>query len=302
MARAKKKKAKSRASKKTTPHWRVVENVVAAVERVVGSTGKWEVTQNVMVAQRNRTRRRQVDVLAVCPSGSRSFRVGIDVKAEKKPLDVEMMEQLRAKATDLLVDRYVVISTSGFTDAAREEAERYGIQAVTLKSEAFAKVFAITEMNFSNLKLEAFGVALRDDVERPPDGKVRNPWIELEDRSAMIDVVAGPHVQNYVNANPALADGASRTLRIADSAGHWKRMHLEGKSYPPPQAIDVKWSVEHTVYTGHTFALEDGSEAFTVVLPMGGVERQLTLVAVPSTKGHSLTLTLADAAPPRVER
>src|SRR5262245_42198349 len=98
--------------------WRVVENVVAAIQRAIVGEG-WRVIQNAHVKKRGSRRRRQVDVLI---EGSCGTRIGMDVKAERRPLDIEVVEQLCCKLRKLELDRSVIVSTSGFTQAAVEEA------------------------------------------------------------------------------------------------------------------------------------------------------------------------------------
>lgn len=50
-------------------------------------------------------------------------RTGIDVKNEDRRIDMEMLDALAAKRKKLDLDRYVVISTSGYSAAAKEEGE-----------------------------------------------------------------------------------------------------------------------------------------------------------------------------------
>ena len=289
----------SKGERPSAPRWRVVENVIAAIERVDGHAGRWNVSQNVMVAQKHSQRRRQVDVLAVCPSGTRTFKVGIDVKDVRAPLDIEDMEQLCAKGRALVLDRYVVISTSGFTEAALEEAERHRVEAVTLRSREFAKVFALTQMDLTNVRLESFGMQFDPTAGLPLGTRAERPWIELEDRSVCLDTLTEPYVHARLQGNPEEADGASRSLRIVDTAQYWKRAHLDGHTCVPPREIVVRWSVQRTVSTGHTFAMEDGREAFSFLLPVGNTERQVTLVAVPNDQGHTLSIAVGETAPSR---
>jgi len=128
------------------PRWRVVENVVAAIQQVIGHDAGWTVTQNAAVAQRDSSRRRQVDVYLECPSGPEAFRVAIDVKSSGRALDLEEIEQLCAKAGKLQVDRYVIVSVKGYTEAAEEHMRLQGITGMTLQTMDIAAVTKIPQI------------------------------------------------------------------------------------------------------------------------------------------------------------
>jgi hypothetical protein len=102
--------------------WQVVENLVAAVERQWNSVPGTSVKQKAMVKERHGERTREVDILVELPMGPRRFLLGVDVKDKARPLDVEAIEQLAKKFEALPLHRYCIVSTSGFTEHAREKA------------------------------------------------------------------------------------------------------------------------------------------------------------------------------------
>jgi hypothetical protein len=102
------------------PKWQVVENVVAAIERSHASVPGMRIIQKaVLLQRRGRQYPREVDVLVERPTDDRVERTGIDVKNERRPIDVEMLEGLAAKRKKLDLDCYVVVSTSGDSAAAK---------------------------------------------------------------------------------------------------------------------------------------------------------------------------------------
>lgn len=122
--------------------WQIVENVAAALERYYHGDMKAEVIQKAMVPTDHRPEyRREVDVLVKVPIGPRTYSIGIDVKNEKRPLTIEMIEQLDSKRRKLAknIDRYCILSTSGFSSEALEEMRRIGIQNLTLEDISFEK-------------------------------------------------------------------------------------------------------------------------------------------------------------------
>jgi hypothetical protein len=154
------------------PKWQVVENVVAALERAQGKASGWHVYQNARVMQRNSSKRRQVDVCVICPSKPREFRVAIDVKDERRPLDIELVEQLCVKGSKLAVDRYVIVSTSGYSAEAFAEAQKNGVVALTLTEGDLSGVFRAFQFHILRPEIVSVGLEygpneLKPDVMGP---------------------------------------------------------------------------------------------------------------------------------------
>ncbi|MBX7135015.1 MAG: restriction endonuclease [Fimbriimonadaceae bacterium] len=121
---------------KPAPKWQIVENVVAAIEMFYAKTSpSAKIIQKARLPQDDRPeQRREVDVLVVIPAGRRTARIGVDVKNEKAPLDVVVVEQLIGKYSKLRqsLDKYCIVSTSGFTQPALADAARAGVEALHL--------------------------------------------------------------------------------------------------------------------------------------------------------------------------
>lgn len=127
-------KKKKKSISTPTPHWQVVENVVAVLEGVKANLPGMVVTQKAQVpVYHDPTRVRDVDVLVRFPMGERPFSLGIEVKAHGRPIDVGKMGQIVDLWRDVKLDRFVVVSTSGFSGDAVKKAEDNKIEMMTLE-------------------------------------------------------------------------------------------------------------------------------------------------------------------------
>ena len=123
-------------SAKPVPNWQIVENVATVLERFYVRDQEAKVTQKVMLPlDSDPTRTREVDILVEVQIGRRNVRIGVDVKNEGRPLDSTKVEQLVAKRNKLkkTLDKYCVVSTSGFSAGARTDADGEGIDLLTLE-------------------------------------------------------------------------------------------------------------------------------------------------------------------------
>lgn len=95
---------------------------------------------------------------------------GIEVKAEKRPLDVITVEQLCAKLKDMPgITHRSVVSASGYTAPAIQKAQHHGMELWELKdwedpSQGFSHVAFPKRMPFVEASLEWHG--LRPDCVR----------------------------------------------------------------------------------------------------------------------------------------
>jgi hypothetical protein len=131
----------------------VLEGVVTAIERSLNHVPGTKVVPNAKVPVRGSTRRRQVDVLVEIPTGPRALRVGVEVRCYKKPLDVTHIEQLGAKLAKLDLDRGCVVSASGFSEEAQEEAVRNNLETRSVEQVGLPDWWQATTVHFQYPKL-----------------------------------------------------------------------------------------------------------------------------------------------------
>jgi len=107
-----------------------VEGVVTALERSLADVPGSKVTPNAQVPERVGGETRQLDAYVEIPTGTRAFRVGVEVRDFR--CDVTHIEQLAAKLKSLMIDRGCVVATGGFSPRACEKGKQEGIELVTL--------------------------------------------------------------------------------------------------------------------------------------------------------------------------
>ncbi len=115
-----------------TPKWKIMENVVAAIERSLNIVPGTKVIPNASVPERISGVPRQLDVYLEIPTGPRTLRVGVEVKDEAAPANLPEIEQLITKLKKLDLDFGCIVSRAGFTEMASDEAKRQGIELRTL--------------------------------------------------------------------------------------------------------------------------------------------------------------------------
>jgi hypothetical protein len=282
----------------------VVENAVAAIQSAHGRSGEWTVTQNAMVLERVSRRRRQVDVFLECPSGPAVFRVAIDVKDENRAVGIELMEQLCAKGAKLDVDRYVVVSTSGFAGPARREAEQQGVETATIEKSSDTRFFKMEHLTSARVRLQKIDVAFDDATERPPLDIAGRTWIEDDVACTQLARLAEQHVLEHMKGSSEWPEGRTFFICAQDLTGVWKSMYIDGVAWPSPREVHIWWTVEHEDIAGLLLCTDDGREAFTVITEIDGEDRQLTLVQIPvspggTSKGFRVAVDVRPLWPPR---
>lgn len=285
---------------RTLPKWQIVENVVAAIQRVRGNAASWRIHQKAMLRERNTNVEREVDIYVECPSADWCFRCAIDVKDEKDPIDLVMMEQLCAKARKLDVDRYVVVATSGYTEAALGEAKQNGVQAQTLKSLDAAAVLTLDCVTWPTYDITNVVLVYEDGRERPPREELPTTWFEDSNACVRLDQLA----KNCLLENRAIlveGDGA-HGLQVNDDNRVWQRLHSAGREWPPPFGMIIEYNAVVQHVSGQKYVTDDGREAFTVQLPLSDDRslRQVTIVATPRMdSGADLAVSVGEIRPKR---
>jgi hypothetical protein len=118
---------------KPTPRWQVIENVVAALETACRGVPGLTITQKAQVpVYHDTSRARDVDVLVRYPVGNRVFSLGIEVKAHVRPLTVGHLGQILDLWHEVRLDRFAVVSLSGFSKDAAIKAREAKLESWTI--------------------------------------------------------------------------------------------------------------------------------------------------------------------------
>ena len=165
---------------KTVPfkkrRWKLVENVVTAIESVTNAGLKdLKVTSRAMVPMKSDpTLRREVDVLVEFTAGNRTIRIGVETKNEKYPLDVTKLGGLYEKHQELITDRLVVVSTSGFAKKAAGIYRSKGVELLLLDEVESFRWAELTHMQvFGRLfRILGFQAKWEGTVDLPSKGSL----------------------------------------------------------------------------------------------------------------------------------
>lgn len=210
------------------------------------------------------------------------------------------MEQLCSKAEKLQLDRYVIVSTSGFTQAGLGEAAAKGITAMTLDALDFSSVFKLSTFTQHVPELHHITIALDEGQTGPTVERLTDIEIETADGRQSIAQIAWEYVLRTFMNMPSPPPDELQHLRIVDEPKHWKAMVVGGQRFPAPGELTVEWLPRYQDVPGHKFKTQDGYEAFTAVLDLPTGAHQLTLVTTPAAEGgFTMNATLLPASPKR---
>ena len=100
---------------------------------------------------------REVDILIEHVAGIHPIRIGIEVRAHKRPASSTWIEAISAKHRDLSIDKSIAVSKSGFYRPAIEKAKALKIDTLTLR-EASDIDWKSKIDSIPNVKIETFVV------------------------------------------------------------------------------------------------------------------------------------------------
>lgn len=277
------------------PKWKVVENVVAAIERSLAAVPGTRVIPNASVSERISGVPRQVDVCVEIPTGPRVLRIGVEVRDKSTPLDLPEVEQLIAKLKKLELDYGCIVSRAGFTTAAKEDAVRNGIELRTIVEIEKPSWWLASTMTLDLRQVEL------------PHCKVNFRPEELAHVTELLAGVAGSELEltlpngesttllAFIHAQgvqaidrPELAhlkDKDTFNVTIDFSELQDARLRCPHGPLPLPQSVDAQYRFHHRVESVKLAAYEgsEGIIAFTGVSSSWG--KQVTLVTKPQPDG-----------------
>lgn len=300
--------------------WQVVENVVAAIESAAHSRlPDLEVTPKAKLATRGHPGAlREVDVLVSFSAGGRQIRIGIDVKAHSRPLDIEMVGSLYEKASSLSIDRFVVVSTSGFTTTAFDVYTNKGLDLLRLE-----EVESLSWAGFNEFIAYRREFVFRACKLNYHDGNL--PQLEeLHTSTMMVEgfldgtssdlgnylarLIGEAHPPVFTNDGPIVGDGPEMRVEVEctpEVRQQLKLMTPHG-ALPLPISFTVLGRFRTHRETSPVLKFRDqrGSEVVAALMPdpQGHAEMQLSLVSNPTADdGVRLSLQPLTPRPTRVD-
>jgi len=115
---------------KNEPKWKRFERLVCEIQK--GMTGSAKVVLNDSIVGVDSKVPRQIDISIREQIGQYSILVIIDCKDHADPIDVKGVEEFAGLAHDVRANKGAIISSNGFTEAAKSVARNHGIDTFRL--------------------------------------------------------------------------------------------------------------------------------------------------------------------------
>ncbi len=280
--------------------WRTVEGVVVALEIAAKVTGA-RVTRNAKVPYRNDpSRTRQVDVHIENPVGPRTISIGIEVKNEKDPLTVEIVEQVDAKLSVLEIDRKCIVSTSGYSANARADAITRGVELLTMEQlSSVAWWGGPLTMGFRSRQVELLTAQLNFKTEDVPRVRELLPEppkldtiviVQSEGVALTVDKLAQAHAIEALGQEQAAAIPHGGLFKVVVKPSvPWRSMSIVGRpelDLPTPDEMIgfFRLHIVDTELESHAFELH-GRQAISTTISFNEELIQFTMTGRPSEEG-----------------
>ena len=297
------------------PKWKVVENVVAAIERSLNGVQGAKVIANASVQERVSAIARQVDVCVEIPTGPRVLLVGVEVRDKAAALDLPEVEQLIAKLKKLDIDYGCIVSRAGFSASAKEEANRNGIELRTIAEVENPDWWLASTMSLSLRQVELLHFQVNFRSEELPrvtpllagltgaDLQITLATGESDTLAAFIGAQGIPMVDWPELAHLKDQDTFTATIDFSDLTG--ATLRCQRGPIPLPHSVHALYRYHHRLEAVPLAAYEasQGVNAFTGV--SSGLKKQITLVTELNPDGtRTLSFIADDPAPPptRIDR
>ncbi|MCZ7682422.1 MAG: hypothetical protein M5U28_27985 [Sandaracinaceae bacterium] len=287
--------------------------MVAAIERVRASVPGVEVIQRAQVAKTwDDSSSRDVDVLVHIPVQGRVLRIGIEVKYHGRRVTEDEMGQIVDLKNDVQLDRFCVVSTSGFSPKAVAKGRMHGVQMDTLRELEESTTFSspkgstVFERRFDIVgAVPVFAPeVLREHGTRIARMLYQVTLAEVELHEA--GGVTALHVVLERLAHRSVAEGRIRgddgeaiEVRAVVDPDQTSVM-VRGERLPLPAAFVARLRCARTPLPEARFELL-GMEISTVEVQSPEGPRQITIIAVPAPHDPTLKqihLTTSPARPP----
>ncbi len=285
---------RSAAGTPAVPRWQVVENVVAAIERVRAEIPGIIVTQRAQLPRLlDASATRDVDVLVELPVGGRVLRIAIEVKGRTRPLSIDQMGALVELWRDVAVDRFCVGSTSGFTAGARNKAAENGVELASLE-EFQQSAFWAGPPGFWHI--ESGGEFLHTAFEFAPGtspavldalhqamagATFDNVTVhDATGRATLRDFLSASIREAFKGNQAAEQDGQIVSLRVEVGSRKEFRLTANGADFHSLSAITTTARIKRTLQKIPERRFRSGNiELSTSELTLFGEQRQFSLVA-----------------------
>lgn len=112
---------------------RVLEEVVAAIEKALSSNQRVRVQSPTQRSDRVTGEAREIDVLVTVSGGHHSSTIAIECRDRSRKVTVNDVESFWAKCQDTGIDQGIIVSPKGFSKAATAKAAHRGLRCLALE-------------------------------------------------------------------------------------------------------------------------------------------------------------------------
>lgn len=109
------------------------QNLTAIIERAFSTDAHTKVESPKYLPELALGMLREFDVVITFSKGHHTNITALECKDYKRPVSIGTVDEFKAKCGDCGVNRGILVSSSGFTKAARKKAASKGIECMTLK-------------------------------------------------------------------------------------------------------------------------------------------------------------------------
>ena len=303
-ASTKKASTKKASTKKTVASpgkWQIVENVVAALERIKATVPGTRVEQKVLLpCLGDPLDSREIDVLVTIPASGRTLRIGLDVKDEGRALSTEGLGTLVEKRDETGLENYCVVTTAGFSAAAERKAKRKGVHLMHLEEFTVSDVWT-GPLGHKVRRTEVGHVQFRflfsaETLEECHDRLEATIARSTAENTALHDLGGGLTLRSWINGQltqeaMTRLDGAADgdyIVPIMVATQTCTRLTVDGVDLPAPEEIECVIEATCATETLPEFRFRLGPiELSTVATELWGEQKQLTIAMVPSGDGGS---------------
>src|SRR5574341_2027269 len=114
----------------TTPKWKRFEELAAHIQKGLSPTAR--VSSNERIVGKRSGIQRQVDICVRQNAGQFELLIAIDCKDYNHPCDIKVVEEFIGLVEDIAANKGAIISSMGFTAAAKKRAADAGIDLYRL--------------------------------------------------------------------------------------------------------------------------------------------------------------------------
>jgi hypothetical protein len=267
------------------------EEITASIKRALEPRGDVKVVPHARVRDAVTKRMRDFDILIEAMVAGTPFRIGVECRRKKRPVDKPQVEGFVTKLRDCRVDKGVFVSSSGFADEAITAAEHHGIVCCHLtKVEVLPwfRLLSITGRVSINLRFHGDVQLVTDSplegipsiVEFPDGSRPPMPFLDIGSYIVSLENVAAGHHRRRIVYEPSLRPMAVMT---GDVRCQIVRIELDAEF----DVIDLQPKIEHWLYA----RAGDAPSAGMTKVHLGDIDGVPLTLEVTATGGKSPSIS-----------